>query len=283
MISATHFPELLNAQGKRFSTTWEKLVARLSVPIVAQYKNEVPGLSLATFAGDRRSLANVEQVFALGFDLDEAVSWLDVRDRFACTASFIHSTWSSTLCEPRARVFLLLSRPVTGDEYRLAFAAVAKHIEDRGLVVDRAASDPSRFWFLPCVQPQAGFVHFVGFGPPINADGAIAAAPAPVVRPPPSPRPLASGGASAFDRARAYLAKCDPAIQGSGGRTTTFVTAQRLVRGFALSVDEAFDLMLEWNQRCQPPWSERDLRVKCEEAAKSGRFNEGDMLERSSR
>ena len=54
--------------------------------------------------------------------------------------------------------------------------------------------------------------------------------------------------------------------------------AQKLVRGFALSTDDALDLMArEWNMRCRPPWSERELRHKVEQAAKSGRFAEGDM------
>lgn len=279
-LSLTYFKGLYDPYGQRVRTTWPKLIERLSVPRISADKHDVPGLSLATFAGDRRALANVEHVYAVGLDLDEGVSWAEVRTRFAGSASFVHSTWSSTLLEPRARVFLLLSRPVTGEEYRAVYASVTGVVEAGGLVVDRAASDPSRFWFLPCSQPGATFTCYVGEGPPVDAEAAIAAAPQ---RPPPSApasRPLASGGPSAFDRARAYLAKCEPAIQGSGGRTVTFVTAQRLVRGFALTVEDAFTLMSEWNQRCQPPWSDRDLRVKCEEAAKAGRMHEGDMLAR---
>ena len=153
--------------------------------------------------------------------------------------------------------------------------------EQSGLVVDRAASDPSRFWFLPSVAAFGNsFVFWVCDGAPVDVEAALASVAPPAPTPPPAPRPLASGGASVFDRARKYLDKCDPAIQGSGGRTTTFLTAQRLVRGFALNNEDAFALMSEWNQRCVPPWSDRDLRTKIEEAASKGRFAEGDLLQR---
>ncbi len=297
-ISATMWPSLLNPQGKRFSTTWPKLLDRLAVPRICAEKDGIPGVSLATFNGDRRALANVEQVFAVGIDLDhltalsvktkrepgvvyEAKDWTALRQLFASGAAFVHTTWSSTFDLPRLRAFLLLSRPVNASEYRRVYQVVANQLEECGLVVDRQASDPSRLWYLPAVRAEGcSFVFWTCNGPPLDVDGALALCPASVPPPPPTPRPTPTGDASVFDRARKYLAKCDPAIQGSGGRTTTFLTAQRLVRGFALSNADAFDLMSEWNTRCVPPWSERELRAKIEEAATKGRWADGDMLER---
>ncbi len=281
-LALTYFDGLRNPQGTRRVASWKALCAWLSKdPLIVPAKDDAPGFSVATFAGNRRSLANVEHVFAVGLDLDKGVTLEGLRPKFATADAFVHTTYSSTLEEPRCRVFLRLSRPVTGDEYRRVYQAVAIMAELGGLVVDRAASDPSRFWFRPSL-PAVGhaYVYWTCTGEPINVEAALRAVPAPAPPPPPSPRPLATGGASAFDRARAYLAKCEPAIQGSGGRTTTFVTAQRLVRGFALSVPDALLLMQEWNRRCVPPWSEHDLRVKVEEAASKGRMSDGDMLER---
>ena len=45
----------------------------------------------------------------------------------------------------------------------------------------------------------------------------------------------------------------------------TFRVCCRLVRGFALDDDQALHLLQDWNARCQPPWTERELADKvCE-------------------
>jgi hypothetical protein len=54
----------------------------------------------------------------------------------------------------------------------------------------------------------------------------------------------------------------DPAIEGHGGDAKTFRVARVLVIGFGLSQDEAFPLLLEYNERCQPLWSAAELRHK---------------------
>ena len=66
---------------------------------------------------------------------------------------------------------------------------------------------------------------------------------------------------NATARARAYLAKLPPAIAGSSGHAATFAAACRL-REFGLSEGDALEIFIEWNQNCQPPWTERDLRHK---------------------
>jgi hypothetical protein len=67
-------------------------------------------------------------------------------------------------------------------------------------------------------------------------------------------------------RARAYLKKVPPAVEGQGGDRQTFCVACVLVRDFDLSLDEALPLMLEWNARCSPPWTEEGLVRKLEAA-----------------
>ena len=42
-----------------------------------------------------------------------------------------------------------------------------------------------------------------------------------------------------------------------------------LVNGFALSDTEAWSILVEYNARCLPPWSERELRHKLSEARKA--------------
>lgn len=67
-------------------------------------------------------------------------------------------------------------------------------------------------------------------------------------------------------RAEAYLRKCEPAVSGKGGHSKTWDAALAVVRGFRLSTAQAMDLLhREFNPRCEPPWSERDLRRKIRE------------------
>ena len=70
----------------------------------------------------------------------------------------------------------------------------------------------------------------------------------------------------ASDRARAYVAKVPGAVSGAGGHAQTFSLACSLVSGFALSSSEARQLLGEYNARCVPPWSERELDHKIESA-----------------
>lgn len=83
-----------------------------------------------------------------------------------------------------------------------------------------------------------------------------------------SPQPRAS--VDVIERARKYVAKCPPAISGSGGHTQTFLVAQFLVRGFALDDASAFALMKEWNANCCPPWRDYDLKRKIAQARTRG-------------
>lgn len=87
-----------------------------------------------------------------------------------------------------------------------------------------------------------------------------------------------NGDATALERARRYLANIPPAISGQHGDVHTFRVCCRLVRGFALGDREALDLLAEWNERCQPPWSERDLVDKVARARRYGREPVGGLL-----
>jgi hypothetical protein len=69
------------------------------------------------------------------------------------------------------------------------------------------------------------------------------------------------------ERAIAYLAKIPGAVSGCGGHAQTFDAARAVVYGFGLGVEVGLEILLtHYNPRCQPPWSEKELRHKCEEA-----------------
>jgi hypothetical protein len=81
-------------------------------------------------------------------------------------------------------------------------------------------------------------------------------------------------------RAKAYLAKVPPARssrpadENGGnyrhGHDQTFFAACRLVLDFDLSPEEAYPLLAEWNDRCDPPWDPKDLWHKLADADKKG-------------
>ena len=70
-------------------------------------------------------------------------------------------------------------------------------------------------------------------------------------------------------RALAYLSAMPPAITGKGGHSATYAAATALVHGFCIPPDQALHMLLErYNPRCEPPWTEKELRHKVEDAAK---------------
>jgi hypothetical protein len=64
------------------------------------------------------------------------------------------------------------------------------------------------------------------------------------------------------ERIRRYVAALPPAISGSHGHNATFHAACVLRWGFGLSTEEAAPFLMEYNERCLPPWSEHELRHK---------------------
>ncbi len=80
------------------------------------------------------------------------------------------------------------------------------------------------------------------------------------------------------ERARAFLQRVGPAVSGQRGDLLTFRVCCRLVRGLDLSDDEAVRVLSEWNARCEPPWSERELRQKIANARRYGREPQGGLL-----
>lgn len=107
----------------------------------------------------------------------------------------------------------------------------------------------------------------------------------PVAKPTPPPAPprpqlVAGAGGDRIRRASAYLATIPGAVSGSGGHDQTFKAALALVRGFNLSRSEALSLLVaDYNPRCEPPWSDRELEHKVESAEKDSTLPPGYLLD----
>jgi hypothetical protein len=67
-------------------------------------------------------------------------------------------------------------------------------------------------------------------------------------------------------RARLWLLKAEPAISGQRGHAKLFYCCCVVFTKFGLSMDQAWPLLLEYNARCVPPFSEKELRHKLEDA-----------------
>ena len=65
-----------------------------------------------------------------------------------------------------------------------------------------------------------------------------------------------------ISRARAYLSRVDPAVSGQGGHNKVFYAASRLKQLFDLPREAAWPVLCEYNERCQPPFSEKELTHK---------------------
>jgi hypothetical protein len=72
-------------------------------------------------------------------------------------------------------------------------------------------------------------------------------------------------GSDAITRCRKYVANIPGAIQGQHGSNPTYQVACETQR-FGLDDGAAMAILSEYNGRCVPPWSERELRHKLDEA-----------------
>jgi hypothetical protein len=95
----------------------------------------------------------------------------------------------------------------------------------------------------------------------------------PEIKLPPAPKPLETqhwqSDDAVVERARKYVSRIPGAVSGSGGHNDTFHVACVLVKDFVLSIDQAFEVISEWNATCVPEWSEHELRHKINSALKA--------------
>jgi hypothetical protein len=63
-----------------------------------------------------------------------------------------------------------------------------------------------------------------------------------------------------LERAKKYLSVMDPSIKGDPGNPQLVKAACRVVQGFNLDPTTALEAIAEWNSRCVPPWSDKELR-----------------------
>ena len=68
-------------------------------------------------------------------------------------------------------------------------------------------------------------------------------------------------------RVAAYLDTCKPSIRGQNESLTIYIVALKILDGFDLGQEEAVSLLWNnYNPRCEPPWTKKELRHKVRDA-----------------
>lgn len=259
----TRWPSLTNTSGSVVQTDWQSLFDDFCRGAEFSGDLDHPGWSAAVFDPPRRGLENVRRVTAVVLDYDGGETIEAATELWGEYYGLIHTTRKHTPAAPRFRVILPLSRPVSPYEYAGLWRRVYARAGGR---LDEAPKDPSRFWFVPGSNGEFRTVRLDGaFMDP----DVILATPEPAQRAAPV-IPIRSQGTadrwSAIDRARAYIERMPEAISGSGGHTATWNVARKLA-DFGLSESEILGVLVnDYNPRCQPPWSQRELEHKAADA-----------------
>jgi hypothetical protein len=308
-VAITLFRGGEKSKGVRKETTWARLFTAFhSVKSsICTEKNSLGGWCAATFKEDHRRKGNVLSVSAAVFDFDNTVN-VEMNGKIVKTkvatdttvtvekalaafpdvCRFVYTSWSNSPDWPHLRLVLPYSRPVTEDEQERIWKTLAKKLAGLRLVCDPACKDASRLWYIPARRDDS-FRSVLENGAFLDVDSVLAeVVPTDTTEPMPSvtdvgiDEVLSVADVSTSERLRrasAYLRRLPGAVSGAGGHTATFKAAIALVKGFALSPDFAFTLLKdEYNPRCEPSWSDGELRHKIEEAAKEGKTPIGSLL-----
>ena len=148
--------------------------------------------------------------------------------------------------------------------YLRSFEAARLHFQKHDLVIDPSGKDPARLCFVSHDSRLS-----------MRDGDAQILEPLPESEQEPRPEQSAKGCPDVEltleleTRVRLYLEKVPPAIEGEHGSDLTYRVACILVWGFALSFDDAKILMRFYSERCQPPWSEREIDHKLKDARKA--------------
>jgi DnaB helicase-like protein len=275
MAEITRWRRLLDTEGQLQEIAWDDLFIELAEagPFLG---DDHPGWSAAVFRDNRRKREKVKRVTAAVLDYDGVTTLEAAKASWAGVRGFIHTTKSHKPELASFRVILPLERPVSAFEWDALWARLHHH---SGSLLDTQARDPSRFWYCPGVLEGGVFEHEVLSGEPLNPDEWLA-------KPDPTPArsvvrslPPSQDAAKIEERARKYIARMPESIEHQGGHQACWAVAVVLARGFGLSFERTFALLREdFNPRCAPPWSDRELEHKAAGAVKSERLSLGYLL-----
>ncbi|MCX5743924.1 MAG: AAA family ATPase, partial [Proteobacteria bacterium] len=279
---------------------WRALVEMLAAPMVAACTVETCGLGehmrdgkpgecrwkyTALWGpsiyptGATRAAGNVEAVSLLALDVDHTTDdRLDaINSRLSKLRCLVHASHRDRPGDRRVRLVIALSRPVLASEWARFWTSAVDLLD---VPADKAARDASRIYFLPSRPSDAGYYFVEHAGEPLDVEAVLA-------RPIPTPAPLlrsvpATSSPSddqRYRRASKYLATLPASVSGSHGHDALFHAVATVMIGFDLSVSDTERLIVdEFNPRCDPPWSAREIDHKLADVAAKSTRERGYLL-----
>lgn len=164
-------------------------------------------------------------------------------------------------------------RSRTGGGWHLLFELPARPVRMGANVLGPGVDTRSTGGYIvapPSVHPNGTRYRWLSLDAPAPLPEWIVrlAAPPPVTSA--ATPPARPGGSDVRERAILYLRRMEPSIQGQNGSARALWAAVALVRGFDLDPMTALELLLsDFNPRCEPPWSRRELEHKVKSAERS--------------
>jgi hypothetical protein len=263
-VSIAKFASLTRADvAERIETTWDRWLDFLVAEPADSFQGQMEhgGWSPAIFDPPRRAKDNVRRVQALVLDHDKDAHWDRIHTLWASNMGAIYTTKGHTDEQHRLRVVLPLARAVGAEEYAKIWMWAAARST---CPIDPATKDASRFWYDPSA-PAGTWRGERLTGEPIDPDAILALVEPPKLRAVP---PIPARPADRMGRASKYLARIPGAVSGDAGHLATWNAVAHVMVGFDLTIDETRRLIIdEYNPRCSPPWSERELEHKLKDVA----------------
>jgi KaiC/GvpD/RAD55 family RecA-like ATPase len=276
MAELTRWRNLLDVAGERLEMPWDAWFDELSAVRPFEGPEKHPGWSAAAFSDDRRGKARVERVTAAVLDYDGTEGLDRAVEIWGGLYGFIHTSKSHSDERPSFRVVLPLSRPVSAFEWDALWPRLNQFADWK---LDGQAKDPSRFWYLVGIPEGGEFTTRRLSGKLMDPDEWLRM-PLQERNPKPVAPVLPINDPTRIERrAIAYIAKMDPAIEGSGGHGATWRVAVELARGFGLDEHTTMRILSsEYNPRCVPPWSQKELEHKAHDASHKSKAEFGYRL-----
>jgi hypothetical protein len=281
-VIITHFRRLRDTEAHQLELTWEQFCNEFEKDPPAFQGEDHAGWAPVQFDPPTRVDAHAQSICMLVLDFDKGDSIEAITAAWGQYQGILHSTRSYTPECPRFRASFQLSRPVLPDEFPILWRWAEKKCLEAKLTIDQSAKNIGRFWYQPGKGKHAYIARRIQ-GDPINPDIVIPAHRAiqhgeQLKRD--QQAPISVAMSEREKRARQYARKLPGAISGQGGHRTAWSAVLHVVRGFDL--DEATGLRVledEYNHRCEPPWSERELTHKVRDAISDARTPAGFHLE----
>lgn len=271
---------LQDTEGTSVTTTWDELFAGWSDPPRFRGDTRHGGWSACICEPPVRAAVNVVGMSALVLDYDGGTLIEDAVDVWSDRLGALHTSRSHKADAPRFRVVLPFTRIVTPDEYAIVWRWAQRLASSAGQRVDPACKDVARFWFRPALTADYQTRRLPGTEA-LDPDPIVAAHKYEENERNRAAQEQTAPRGDVEKRALKYLQKLPPSISGSGGHQALWTAALSLVRGFRIDPPRALAMLrTEFNPRCQPPWSEKELRHKVDDAEQDATTAYGYLADR---